>query len=316
MAVEAEPRVRQSPATLPRLPRVWRVRLARTGRFLGAHVFSSLTRRIVFVNVVGLFVLLSGMLYLNQFRAGLIDARVQSLLTQGEIIAGAVAASAVFANDGIGQDPELLLDLDPGDMPSDEMAMPEFTINPERVAPVLRRLIQPARLRARIYDREGMLVLDSRFLYQRGQIGRTEAAREPNEDTLLQLIWRNLRLAFGDRDLPRYVELGASEGREYPEVAEALGGTKASIVRTHCASVPAIARSTIWGASSPWARSPCTSATAACSVGSPMPDSSRSAETWLKLRRACCRIAASKSSAAASVACPPSPGSACQPKAV
>ncbi len=231
MAVEAEPRARQSSATLPRLPRVWRVRLARTGRFLGAHVFSSLTRRIVFVNVVGLFVLLSGMLYLNQFRAGLIDARVQSLLTQGEIIAGAVAASAVFANDGIGQDPELLLDLDPGDMPSDEMAMPEFTINPERVAPVLRRLIQPARLRARIYDREGMLVLDSRFLYQRGQLGRTEAAREPQEDTLLQLIWRNLRLAFGDRDLPRYVELGASEGREYPEVAEALGGTKASIVR-------------------------------------------------------------------------------------
>jgi two-component system sensor histidine kinase ChvG len=32
--------------------------------------------------------------YLNQFRQGLIEARVQSLLTQGDIIAGAIAASA------------------------------------------------------------------------------------------------------------------------------------------------------------------------------------------------------------------------------
>ena len=231
MAVEAG----RSPTTrrplLPRLPRVWRVRLAKSGRFLGAHVFSSLTRRIVVVNVIGLGVLLSGILYLNQFRAGLIDARVQSLLTQGEIIAGAVAASAVLADDGVGQDPDAMLDLDPGDMSPDEMTMPEFTINPERVAPVLRRLIQPARLRARIYDTQGHLVLESRFLYQRGQLGRTEAAPEPHQDNFLQHLWRGVRIAFGERELPRYVELGASEGRDYPEVARALVGESDSVVR-------------------------------------------------------------------------------------
>ena len=36
-----------------------------------------------------LVVLVGGILYLNQFREGLIDARVESLLTQGEIIAAA-----------------------------------------------------------------------------------------------------------------------------------------------------------------------------------------------------------------------------------
>ena len=50
--------------------------------------FSSLTRRIVFLNLAGLCALLFGVMYLSQFRAGLIDARVQSLLVQSEIIAG------------------------------------------------------------------------------------------------------------------------------------------------------------------------------------------------------------------------------------
>ncbi|MGQ3278474.1 MAG: sensor N-terminal transmembrane domain-containing protein, partial [Shinella sp.] len=63
-------------------------------RIFGNAVFSSLTRRILFFNLVALVVLVAGILYLNQFREGLIDARVESLLTQGEIIAGAISASA------------------------------------------------------------------------------------------------------------------------------------------------------------------------------------------------------------------------------
>ena len=48
----------------------------------------------------------------------------------------------------------------------------DFLINPERVAPVLRRLISPTNTRARIYDREGVLLLDSRSLYGRGDVLR------------------------------------------------------------------------------------------------------------------------------------------------
>ena len=70
-------------------------------RFLGHHIFSSLTRRILFLNLAALGVLVIGILYLNQFRDGLIDARVESLMTQGEIIAGAIAASATVETDSI-----------------------------------------------------------------------------------------------------------------------------------------------------------------------------------------------------------------------
>ncbi|MBN8936600.1 MAG: sensor N-terminal transmembrane domain-containing protein, partial [Rhizobiales bacterium] len=66
----------------------------RAWQFFISQSFSSLTRRIVFLNVTGLLALVVGILYLSQFRAGLIDARVGSLLVQGEIIAGAIAASA------------------------------------------------------------------------------------------------------------------------------------------------------------------------------------------------------------------------------
>ena len=64
--------------------------------FLARNWFSSLTHRIIVFNLAALVILVSGILYLNQFRAGLIDARVQGLLTQGEIIAGAIAASATI----------------------------------------------------------------------------------------------------------------------------------------------------------------------------------------------------------------------------
>ena len=45
-------------------------------RILGHAVFSSLTRQILFFNLVALVVLVGGIMYLNQFREGLIDAKV------------------------------------------------------------------------------------------------------------------------------------------------------------------------------------------------------------------------------------------------
>src|SRR5690606_10925625 len=70
-------------------------------RFFGRTVFSTLTRRIIALNLAGLLVLVVGILYLNQWRAGLIEARVQSLRVQGEIIAAAIAASATVDSDVI-----------------------------------------------------------------------------------------------------------------------------------------------------------------------------------------------------------------------
>ena len=220
------------PARLGRL----REGLAQVSRFFGVHAFSSITRRIIVLNLAALLVLLSGILYLNQFRAGLIDARVASLLTQGEIIAGAIAASAtVDTTDTISVDPEKLLALQAGESisPSDRRYEGiDFPINPELVAPVLRRLVSPTRTRARIYDRDGTLVVDSRHLYSRGQILRFDLA--PPEDatpTLYERAARWIKIWLQRGDLPIYEELGGSSGKGYPEIVTALAGSATSIVR-------------------------------------------------------------------------------------
>src|ERR1051325_7668523 len=77
------------------------VRARAIWRGLVLRASSSLTRRIVVLNLAGLVALLVGFLYLNQFRQGLIEARVQSLFTQSETIAGAIAASATVDSDTI-----------------------------------------------------------------------------------------------------------------------------------------------------------------------------------------------------------------------
>ncbi len=204
-------------------------------RFLGHHIFSSLTRRILFLNLAGLAVLVTGILYLNTFRDGLIDARVESLMTQGEIIAGAIAASATVETDSISIDPEKLLELQAGESlgpGSDQLDNLDFPINPERVAPVLRRLISPTRTRARIYDRDANLLLDSRHLYSRGQILRYDLPPvEEEEPDLLERIQKFVFDFFRNTELPVYHEQPGGNGAAFPEVVKALTGSPSTIVR-------------------------------------------------------------------------------------
>jgi len=202
----------------------------RGGQFLVSQSFSSLTRRIVSLNVAGLVALVVGILYLSQFRAGLIDARVESLVVQGEIIAGAIASSATADSYGTYVDRDRLLELQPGENYGDEgVTGLEFSINPERVAPVLRRLISPTKTRARIYDRNGYLILDSRNLYIPGEVLRLDLP-PPNEKkpNVFKRAWNAFRSWLGYGDLPLYHELGAGAGKDYPEVAQALDGAKSA----------------------------------------------------------------------------------------
>jgi len=118
--------------------------LRRAGQFFLALSFSSLTRRIVSLNLAGLIALVASILYLSQFRAGLIDARAENLLSTGEVIARAIAATGTTETNGLTIDPDRLLDLKPGESfgPSDDaLSGLDFPINPERIAPVLRGLI-------------------------------------------------------------------------------------------------------------------------------------------------------------------------------
>lgn len=236
---ELQENVAETAGEAPPVPtrRSWRARAGSVWHFFVSQSFSSLTRRIVFLNLAGLLALVIGILYLSQFRAGLIDARVQSLLVQSEIIAGAIAASATVETDSITIDPERLLELQTGESygPSDEaLSGIEFPINPERVAPVLRRLISPTKTRARIYDRDGLLIIDSRSLYGRGDVLRFDLPPPDSEKpNFAERVFIALRQWLGRGDLPLYKELGPENGKDYPEVAQALKGLHASEVRVN-----------------------------------------------------------------------------------
>ncbi len=230
----AEPAVPKPASPLRRLMRAIVGGVRAVSRLLALTVFRSLTRRIVVLNLAALLVLVIGILYLNQWRAGLIDARVQSLRVQGEIISAAIAASATVDSDVISVNPDRLLELQAGSAISPLSFFDpslEFPINPERVAPLLRNLVTPTRTRARIYDQGGLLILDSASIYQRGEVIPTPAVAErPPGFFLTEWFNRVMTWVPGD-DFPMYQEYADYEGRRYPEVAAALNGTVADIVR-------------------------------------------------------------------------------------
>ncbi len=207
--------------------------LSRAGQFLFTLSFSSLTRRIVSLNIAGLLALVASILYLSQFRAGLIDARAQSLLVQAEIIAGAIAASATVQTNTITIDPDRLLDLKPGETygSPDEYSPLDFPINPERVAPVLRTLISPTKTRARIYDPNGGLLLDSRNLENVLRLDLPPISSE--KPGLLERATIATRTWLNRGDLPLYRELGPENGNGYEEVGDSLRGQKRSMVRVN-----------------------------------------------------------------------------------
>ena len=97
---------------------------------------------------------------------------------------------------------------------------------------MLRRLVSPTKTRARIYDRDGVLLVDSRNLFGRGDVLRFDLP-PPNAEKpgLIERAFIAVRTWLGRGDLPLYRELGADNGKGYSEVAQALNGQNASMVR-------------------------------------------------------------------------------------
>lgn len=134
-AVSLEPATHRAGTDRPALRRRWWPwRLRRP-------VISPLTRRIVAVNVLPLALLALGFLYLGRFEASLIGQQIESLQMQGQIFAAALSEGAV---------------LDSAD--EGEVLLPELSRQ------MMRRLVEPTRTRARLFDAQGRLIADSRVL--------------------------------------------------------------------------------------------------------------------------------------------------------
>lgn len=227
-----EPAVPEAPSVFARLRSmarrfVFRARLVVIRRFS-----SSLTRRIAFLNLAGLVALFLGFLWLNQTRLGVIDARSQSLSLQAELIAGAIAGALPVEADPLELDPDKLLQQQLLENQSrEEQRAPwfEFSINPARAAPILKRLVAPTRTRARIFDTDGFVLLDTRAFYTPGTIGDAPPPASAEEQTLFSRSWNAVKQRFGRIDL-----VPPDEGpgpRQFQEVQRALQGRPSAVVR-------------------------------------------------------------------------------------
>jgi two-component system, OmpR family, sensor histidine kinase ChvG len=183
---------------------------------------ASLARRIFVSNLMGLLVLVVGILWLIHNHDWLIAAKRESLRVQGEILAAAIAANASLDTDRITFDPERLTDTQRTSFPfrDDGFAAFELSLRPDKVGPVLRRLIQPTHnTRARLYDRDGELIVDT------AQIGpRAQKRPEPGERIRTKTPWTRIQAYFDGSELPLYHEIGAANGNAYAEVRQALQG--------------------------------------------------------------------------------------------
>ena len=203
------------------------------GGLIGRLAPQRLTSRIVLLNLLGLVILVTGILYFNQFRQGLIDARVQSLTTQAHIIAAAIAGSATVDTGSIVIDPDSLDDNSDDSGPdASQLSGLDFPINPETAGPILKRLLTNTTVRARIIDPDGNMVVDSRFLYTRGDIVQTDLPPlNTSSGNFVMRWWERVSNWMFAYDYPQQVDYGLDNGKDFPEVAAALAGASVSVVR-------------------------------------------------------------------------------------
>ena len=210
-----------------------RVLDAKSRGFFNRFAPGSLTARIALINILGLVILAIGILYFNQYRQSLINARVQSLMVQGQIIAAAIAGSATADTSSIVINPQSLDDSGVTDGATPDATNLDFPISPETAGPVLRRLLANTTIRAQIIDQDGNLLVDSVSLYGGNDIVENGFTK-PEVTSTLQTVWRFIAKPI-DRifstEYPLHVDYGMDNNSAIPEVAAALNGASVSVVR-------------------------------------------------------------------------------------
>jgi two-component system, OmpR family, sensor histidine kinase ChvG len=175
---------------------------------------SPLTRRILAVNVLALALLAGGFLYLGKYQASLIGTQIEALKTQGEVFAAALGEGAVLDSADEG---EILL--------------------PDLARQMMRRLVEPTRTRARLFDVKGDIIADSRVLRGPGDtIQVLELEAPERHGTILRIAdqiydWIVNLLPRHGR-YPPYRESAAPHAADYPEVMRALRGEGGSAIRS------------------------------------------------------------------------------------
>lgn len=117
---------------------------------------SRLGRLIIILNFVGLAILIIGALTLNELRRGLVNARIDSLITQGEWVARLIDEAATVGE-------------------------PEPALQANDAARLLQLLHLPRSQRVRLFDKDGRLIADSYDVADRVDWKPLPPARKPGQ---------------------------------------------------------------------------------------------------------------------------------------
>ena len=175
---------------------------------------SPLTRRILAVNVLALALLAGGFLYLGKYQASLIGQQIESLKTQGEVFAAALGEGAVLDSVDEG---EILL--------------------PDLARQMMRRLVEPTRTRARLFDVRGDIIADSRVLRGPGDTVQVHALQQPEREGAIlraadQIYDWIANILPRHTHYPIYRESASPRAEDYPEVMRSLRGETGSAIRS------------------------------------------------------------------------------------
>src|SRR5271166_1668512 len=195
----------------PALDRTTYLRRGNSGR---RWPISPLTRRILAVNVLALALLAGGFLYLGKYQASLVGQQIESLKTQGEVFAAALGEGAVLDSVDEG---EILL--------------------PDLARQMMRRLVEPTRTRARLFDVRGDIIADSRILRGPGDTVQVhELLPQEREGAILrtadQIYDWILDILPRHTSYPLYRESASPHAEDYAEVVRALRGETGSAIRS------------------------------------------------------------------------------------
>jgi two-component system, OmpR family, sensor histidine kinase ChvG len=175
----------------PRRPASER-RRRRRFRFRG----SRLARLILGLNLAGLAILVVGALVLNEFSRGLVEARVDSLSTQGDWVAQVIVQSATIGE-------------------------PTPSMDPDDARKILELLNIPRSERARLYDKSGHLIADTDVIADKVAERPLPPALKPGQ----HLHWPWSGVAFEQR------REALAHQQENAEVVRALTGQRVAGVR-------------------------------------------------------------------------------------
>ncbi len=173
---------------------------------------STLTLRILAPNLAAVCLLVGGVIYLDEYREGLFEAKTEALETEARLISAAISESAFRGP------PE------------------KRRIDPIIAGDIIARLAIPTRSRIRLFNHTGILIADSRELTGARRQVQLRYLPPPDAGGWFMRLYNHAydkvsAILVSDSDYPAYQERWAQHAKDYEEALAALDGGSGGVIR-------------------------------------------------------------------------------------